>query len=116
LIEFDEKFFQRLSDELRNLLAKLGPVESHVIPISARLGNSVSTRSSRMRWYNGPTVLEALNKVGDDRAPETGCFRFPVQSVNRSVEGQRVYCGLISAGGIQVGKESRYNLPGRKRA
>ena len=78
------------------------------------------TRSSRMPWYDGPTVLGYLESV-DDTSLEVGeDFRFPVQSVVRpqsavqapwaaaapQVDGDyRGYAGQVAAGRISVGEE-----------
>ena len=53
------------------------------IPISALHGDNVVTRSERIGWYTGPSVLEHLENVDltDDSAD--GPLRFPVQYVIR---------------------------------
>ena len=42
-------------------LAELGVVPRFVIPISAREGDNVVRRSEHTPWYDGPTIMEALD-------------------------------------------------------
>ena len=43
------------------------------IPVSALHGDNVVTRSARMDWYTGPTVLEHLEQLDlDDRDTTEG--------------------------------------------
>jgi sulfate adenylyltransferase subunit 1 len=102
------------------LARTLGVRDSHAIPVSALEGDNVVTRSSRMPWYDGPTVLGYLESV-DDTSLEIGeDFRFPVQSVVRpqsagqapwaarapEVDGDyRGYAGQVASGRITVGDE-----------
>jgi sulfate adenylyltransferase subunit 1 len=62
-------------------------------------------RGGRMPWYRGATLLERLERVRTDCAPEGELF-FPVQLVSRPGEdgfGRRGYLGRIVSGGVRAG-------------
>ncbi|GAB2581105.1 sulfate adenylyltransferase subunit 1 [Microlunatus antarcticus] len=120
LVDFSETVFDEIATDFALLARTLGVRDSHAIPVSALEGDNVVTRSSRMPWYEGPTVLGYLESV-DDTSLEVGeDFRFPVQSVVRPqsavqapwaasapvVDGDyRGYAGLVAAGRVSVGEE-----------
>ena len=74
--------------------------------LSARLGDNVTSRSQKTRWYTGPAFLEYLETVdtGGASAP-VGPFRFPVQWVNRPDATFRGYAGTVAGGVVRSGEE-----------
>ena len=120
LVDFSEDVFNRIATDFALLARTLGVRDSHAIPVSALEGDNVVTRSPRMTWYDGPTVLGYLESV-DDTPLEIGeSFRFPVQSVVRPQSaGQapwaagapevdadyRGYAGTVASGRVGVGEE-----------
>src|SRR5262245_45362090 len=60
LIGFDEKIFNAIKEEYTKFLNEINLTPRFFIPLSAREGDNVATRSSHMRWYGSNTVLEAL--------------------------------------------------------
>ena len=77
------------------------------IPISARYGDNVSSRSERTPWYRGPRLLEYLETIDveDDRASKP--FRFPVQWVNRPNSRFPRLCGNDRERHRQCGRPDR---------
>ncbi|MGI3782647.1 MAG: sulfate adenylyltransferase subunit 1 [Janthinobacterium lividum] len=120
LVDFSEDVFNTIARDFALLARTLGVRDSHAIPVSALEGDNVVTRSPKMPWYDGPTVLGYLESV-DDTSLEVGeDFRFPVQSVVRpqsagqapwaasapAVDGDyRGYAGKVASGRISVGDE-----------
>ncbi len=120
LVDFSEEVFTTIATDFAMLARSLGVRDSHAIPVSALEGDNVVTRSRKMSWYEGPTVLGYLETV-DDTSLEVGeDFRFPVQSVVRpqsatlapwaasapKVDGDyRGYAGRVASGRISVGDE-----------
>src|SRR5271154_340456 len=60
-VDFSAARFNEIKDEISAPLTGLGVTPLAVIPISARDGDGVATTSQRIRWYDGPTVVEALD-------------------------------------------------------
>jgi bifunctional enzyme CysN/CysC len=103
LVDFDRGTFETIADKYQGFAADLGFTSLQVIPLSARFGDNVSTRSPRMAWYTGPSLLEYLETIDiDDRADTTG-FRFPVQWVSRPNLDFRGVAGTVAAGSIAPG-------------
>src|ERR1700694_5586422 len=62
-VDFSAARFNEISDEISAHLIALGVTPSAVIPISARDGDGVAERTPRIGWYQGPTVVEALDAL-----------------------------------------------------
>jgi bifunctional enzyme CysN/CysC len=73
-----------------------------IVPISARDGDNIATRSPHMPWYDGPTVLSALD--GFHGHPGLGAqpLRLPIQDVYK-FDARRILAGRIESGVISVG-------------
>ncbi|MFQ5427881.1 MAG: GTP-binding protein [Thermodesulfobacteriota bacterium] len=110
---FSEDSFKKVRSEITKVLSDLGITPSYLIPISAMDGDNVANKSKNMEWYEGPTVLEALDSFESIKAVDRG-MRFPVQDVY-DVEGQSVAVGRVEAGLIRAGEEV-FILPDNKKA
>jgi bifunctional enzyme CysN/CysC len=105
LVDFDQKRYDEVAAELRQMAARLGGADISVIPIAAKLGDNVVHRSANTDWYTGPTLLEYLEGVElQAPQPEPRKLRLPVQWVSRPVaDERRRYTGRLAAGTISVG-------------
>ncbi|MEJ2626327.1 MAG: GTP-binding protein, partial [Pseudolabrys sp.] len=105
LVGFEQAAFEKIVAEFTDFAATLGFKELTAIPISARHGDNVSSRSPNTPWYQGPALLEYLEAVDveDDRAEKP--FRLPVQLVNRPNADFRGFAGTIAGGGLRTGDE-----------
>ncbi len=102
LVGFDERCFEEVATHFSAFAAGLGNLSVRVLPVAARSGDNITTRSSRMPWYHGPTLLELLHTVdvaGGGGSP----FRFPVQWVNRPNGEFRGFSGTVVSGSIAPG-------------
>jgi bifunctional enzyme CysN/CysC len=106
LVDYDQRTFQEIAAELP---------EAEVIPISALRGDNVVEGSERMPWYEGPPLLEWLERleVAGDRNLDD--LRFPVQWVIRPMSDEhhdyRGYAGRMAGGVVRPGDEVKV-LPG----
>jgi len=109
LVEWDRSAYQHIVDEMEALARRLGIVSCTVIPVSALHGDNVVERSDAARWYDGPTVLDALESArAGGWAAQHGVnrgsgARLPVQSVLRQPGGGRSYAGMVNGGPFRVG-------------
>ena len=103
LVNHREDIFLKLKEDFVSLAAQLGITSVQCIPISALEGDNVVERSTRMHWYEGPTLLEHLESVPlPDSDPLAG-LRFPVQSVMRPDANFRGFAGRIASGVVRPG-------------
>ncbi len=103
-VEGDEGVFRLIEQSYRDFAEGLGFQALTVIPLSARGGDNLVARSELTPWYDGPTLIEALDtaRTDVDLALERP-FRFPVQYVNRPDEQFRGYAGTIASGRLRAG-------------
>ena len=119
LVGFDEGVFDAIVKEFREFAQRLDVQDVVAVPIAARHGDNVVTRSASTPWYDGPTLLEHLETVhvsGDDAQLRPA--RFPVQYVIRpmSVDNPdyRGYAGTLASGRLRVGDEVAVLPSGRR--
>lgn len=105
LVDFDQAVFDRIVEDFLNFSGELGFGEIRAIPISARYGDNVSSASARMRWYDGPHLLEHLEMVDVENKAAAEPFRMPVQWVNRPNSEFRGFSGSVVSGAIQADDE-----------
>lgn len=105
LVGFDRAVFERIRLDYLAFSAGLGFEGIEAIPMSARFGDNVTSRSDAMAWYRGPTLLEHLESVPIGEALAERPFRFPVQYVNRPNLDFRGFAGTVASGSIGRGDE-----------
>ncbi len=105
LVDFERAAFDTIAAEFQSFAAALGFQQTVCIPISARHGDNVSSRSARTPWYAGPPLLEFLETVDVEDARAEKPFRLPVQWVNRPHSDFRGFAGTVASGSIKTGDE-----------
>src|SRR6187399_3322240 len=103
-VDFSADRFKAISDEISAHLTGLGVTPSAVIPISARDGDGVAEHTSRIGWYRGPTVVEALDALEPARPLEQLALRLPVQAIYK-FDDRRIVAGRIESGHLSAGDE-----------
>jgi len=98
-VDFSAARFAEISDEISAHLTGLGVTPLAVVPISARDGDGVAERTRRVAWYNGPTVVEALDALEPARPLEQLALRLPVQAIYK-FDDRRIVAGRIESGGL----------------
>ncbi|NUP98519.1 MAG: GTP-binding protein [Armatimonadetes bacterium] len=104
LVGWSERVFEDVRRHATRFLHGLGITPSYVIPISARNGDNIASRSAGSPWYDGPTILEALDSFAGVRSPSHLPLRFPLQDVYRW-DNSRYYAGRVESGELRVGDE-----------
>ncbi len=103
LVGFSQERFDQIVEDYRSFAKDLGFETLIPIPLSARYGDNVTTRSGRMDWYDGKTLLDHLETVPLPSESVDSPFRFPVQYVNRPNLDFRGFAGTIAAGSVTTG-------------
>jgi sulfate adenylyltransferase subunit 1 len=103
LAQYDEARFRAISRDFKEIALSLGVRQVTAIPVSALKGENIVTRGDEaMPWYDGPALVEILEKATQRTGQTTG-FRLPVQRVSRPGEGFRGYQGTVAGGSIKPG-------------
>jgi sulfate adenylyltransferase subunit 1 len=103
LVDYSQEAYDKVVKEYTDFAAKLNVQDVRFIPMSALHGDNVVTRSEKMSWYEGGTLLHNLETVHISADYNLRDCRFPVQTVIRPHSDQyhdfRGYAGRV-AGGI----------------
>lgn len=113
LVGFDRAVFDAILQEFTEFTGRLGFKDVSFLPVSAKGGDNVVSRSAGSPWYKGPTLLEYLETVpiAGDRNHQS--FRFPVQCVLRPNLDYRAFAGEVASGILRKG-DTVMVLPSRK--
>jgi sulfate adenylyltransferase subunit 1 len=112
LVDYSKTKFEELKGEITDFLKQLNTHPAYVLPISAIHGDHVAKRSEKIPWFEGPTVLEALDTFEELKVEEKP-LRFPIQDIYR-INGERVLVGRLEAGRLTIG-ETLFLLPEKKK-
>ncbi|MFZ0207492.1 MAG: sulfate adenylyltransferase subunit CysN [Roseiarcus sp.] len=103
LVDYDEATFRAIAAAFEEFAEPLGFRSLVAIPISARVGDNVSSPSARTPWHDGPALLSYLEACDVDEDRAQAPFRLPVQWVNRPDLDFRGYAGTIASGRLRRG-------------
>ena len=99
----DYTIFLDIKAEIEKTLTRLDLTDIHFIPLSALTGDNVVHESSRTPWYEGPTLLQAIQSWQPSSAGSSTA-RMQVQSISRATDFRGV-SGTIHSGSFSVGDE-----------
>jgi len=109
LVDYNEKEFIKIKDELTGFSSKLTTKDIRFIPVCALNGDNIVNRSIKMEWYDGSTLLHTLENIHIASDYNLIDCRFPVQNVirpqNKEFHDFRGYAGRISGGVFKKGDE-----------
>ena len=103
LVDYSAEVFHHIVGDYFGFAKALGFESITAIPMSARFGDNVSTRSEKLKWFEGPTLLEFLEGLDVESGLVGKPFRFPVQWVNRPNLDFRGFSGTVASGSIRAG-------------
>ena len=115
LIDCDESAIRRIDEDYRAFAAQIGLTDITTIPLSGLKGDNIVERSTRMPWYQGPTLMAFLETCEIDQTRlQKAPLRLPVQWVNRPNLDFRGFCGLMTSGQVRPGDRVRVQPSGRE--
>lgn len=117
LVGNDQAVFRALEREVRQFLGAHGVRVEACIPVSGREGDNLASRSPATAWFDGPTVVEYLDRLEEAVPPTEMPFRMPVQGVYKFTamgDERRIVAGAIASGRLRVGDEVRFYPSGKR--
>jgi elongation factor 1-alpha len=104
-VNFGQPRYDEIKDEVSKFLEKVGykPADIPFIPISGWNGDNMIERSDNMKWYKGPTMLEALDKIIPPKRPSDKPLRLPLQDVYKIGGIGTVPVGRVETGVLKPG-------------
>ncbi len=103
LVDYDREVFDAIVEDYGHFANKLDLPDVHYVPLSALKGDNVVEPTTRMDWYDGPSLLETLETVDIGNRQALAELRFPVQYVNRHSADFRGFCGTLASGALRPG-------------
>lgn len=97
---YDEKTYLQAKEEISKLLKMVGYKTDDIpfIPMSGLMGDNLAKPSENMKWWKGPTLLQALNNLKVPQKPTSLPLRVPVQDVY-TIAG----VGTVPVGRVETG-------------
>ncbi|HEU98037.1 MAG: translation elongation factor EF-1 subunit alpha [Fervidicoccaceae archaeon] len=97
---YSQERFKQVVDVMTKFMKGLGYDTSKIpfIPISGWMGDNLIERSPNMPWYNGPTLVEALDQLQIPPKPVDKPLRIPIQAVY-AISG----IGTVPVGRVETG-------------
>jgi elongation factor 1-alpha len=113
-VNYDRKRYEQIVAVLKKFLKGLGYQVDKIpfIPVSAWKGDNLIERSPNMPWYNGPTLVEALDTLEPPKKPVDKPLRIPVQNVYSIPGAGTVPVGRVETGVLKVGDKVVFMPPG----
>jgi elongation factor 1-alpha len=114
LVKYDEAKFNALKDDVSALIRTVAykPKEINFIPISAFEGDNITKASENTKWYKGPSLVEALQKLSPPDKPTKLPLRVPVQDVYSITGVGTVPVGRVETGVMKRGDNVIFEPPG----
>ena len=103
LADWSREVFDAIVAAYADFARRLDVTGVTCIPVSALTGDNVTAPSAAMYWYDGPTLLQALESAEVTAGCESAPFRMPVQWVNRPNADFRGFAGTVASGTVRPG-------------
>ena len=103
-INYDENKYLQVRKQLEEYLTKINIKALNNIPISAKIGDNISTKSKKISWYDGKPLVNILDNYDCNDNQMENILRFPVQDIYK-VSDKRIIVGRIESGKINLGDE-----------
>ncbi|MEB3825824.1 MAG: translation elongation factor EF-1 subunit alpha [Desulfurococcales archaeon] len=102
---YSQKRYEQIVSILKKFMKGLGYNVDKIayVPVSAWTGANLIERDPNMPWYNGPTLVEALDQLEPPVKPVDKPLRIPIQNVLQVPGVGVVPVGRVETGVIKVG-------------
>jgi elongation factor 1-alpha len=103
---YSEARYDEIKKEVAMYIKKVGynPDKVNFVPISGWNGDNMLEKSDNMKWYKGPTLLEALDAITPPIRPSDKPLRLPLQDVYKIGGIGTVPVGRVETGTLKPGQ------------
>ena len=115
LVDYSQSRFDQIQTDFLSHTKPFGFSNVVAIPVSALLGDNITAPSKKLTWYQGATLIGALENTPIEQysKKQNDHWVMPIQSVNRPHSQFRGFSGTIASGHIQVGDSIRVTKSGQ---
>jgi len=98
--EYSEDRYNECKESISGLLKQIGyPVKNiKFVPTSGMTGENLTDKSDKMPWYDGPTLIDAIDEFEIPPKPTDKPLRVPIQDAYR-IKGT----GVVPVGRVETG-------------
>ncbi len=113
-VDWSKEKFEEIKAQLEKLFRIVGykPEQITYVPISALQGENIVKKSDKMPWWDGPTLVDALNSLKEPEKPVDLPLRIPVQDVYSITGIGTVPVGRVETGVLKPGDKVIFEPPG----
>ena len=107
---YNKERYEEIKGEVSNFLKKVGykPAVIPFVPISGWNGDNMIESGDNMKWYKGPTLLEALDGIKPPKRPIDKPLRLPLQDVYKIGGVGTVPVGRVETGVLKPGTSIKF--------
>lgn len=114
LVDYAQESFEAIKKDFETTVGKAGFEGQKItfIPLSSLYGDNITTKSDKMAWYDGGSLLSILESIenkqvrtGADAIPARMGVQYVVRPKTEEYHDYRGYAGRISSGEFEVGDE-----------
>ena len=104
-VNWSKDRFEEIKKEMTDYLKKVGynPEKIPFVPISGWHGDNMIEKSANLKWFDGPTLLEALDNIIPPKRPVDKPLRLPLQDVYKIGGIGTVPVGRVETGVLKPG-------------
>jgi elongation factor 1-alpha len=111
VVNYSEERFMEVKSHVCECLTRAGYAAAFVpfVPVSGWVGDNLVERSEHMSWYQGPTVMEALDGLQPPTRSADHPLRLPLQDVYRIGAVGTVPVGRVETGTLRPGMKLHFS-------
>jgi len=115
-VNWEQNRYEEVKDGVSRLLKQVGynVDKIHFVPTSGWTGDNLVNKSEKMPWYNGPTLLEALDDFELPPKPTDKPLRIPVQEIYTIRGVGTTPVGKVETGELKPGDDIIFMPSGEK--
>ena len=114
LIDYEEEQCRLVEEEYSSYLASLDIIATGFIPVSARHGDNITSKSPTTPWYKGPCLTQVLDSFPQPAPQENLPLRMITQDVYK-FDQRRIIVGRVASGKVSL-KDTLVFSPSNKTA
>ena len=99
-VRYNQDVFSKVESQIKGFLKSWDIRADYIIPVSAKEGLNLIHKPEQLKWYSGPSFIEALNTLV--KKEKDFDFRFPIQDIYK-VKNETVAVGMLASGNVQTG-------------
>ena len=113
LVDYGAERFGEVAKEIRAYLASIDVEPTYIVPVSGNAGENIVSASPKMEWYQGPNLMEALDRFTATSPARDLPLRMALQDVYK-FDARRIFAGRIETGQLRVGDTVLFSPANRK--